>query len=178
MIVRCKDEYSRLLPDSVNPPGDVTRLLTAWAEGDEHAMEQLMPLVYDELHRIARYHWNSQPEGHRLQPTALIHEAFLKQAKFTASEPLAREVMVIEQKKRPGEWQGFLAESLLGASLAGQKKCAAAEPMLLAGFKGMDARKDRIPVAERPAVERSRAWIAGLYQAWGRPAEAAVWMKK
>jgi RNA polymerase sigma-70 factor (ECF subfamily) len=62
----------------MNPPGDVTRLLTAWAEGDEHAMEQLMPLVYDELHRIARYHWSSQPEGHTLQPTALIHEAFLK----------------------------------------------------------------------------------------------------
>lgn len=37
-----------------------------------------MPLVYNELHRIARYHWSSQPRGHTLQPTALIHEAFLK----------------------------------------------------------------------------------------------------
>ena len=62
----------------MNPPGDITRLLTAWTEGNEHAMEQLMPLVYDELHRIARIHWSSQSPGHTLQPTALIHEAFLK----------------------------------------------------------------------------------------------------
>ena len=53
-------------------------MLSAWTEGDPHALEQLMPLVYEELHRIARYHWSSQPEGHTLQPTALIHEAFLK----------------------------------------------------------------------------------------------------
>ncbi|MCX6625780.1 MAG: ECF-type sigma factor [Acidobacteria bacterium] len=56
----------------------MTRLLSAWADGDTHALEQLMPLVYNELHRIARHHWARQPEGHTLQPTALIHEAFLK----------------------------------------------------------------------------------------------------
>ena len=64
----------------MSPPGDVTRLLSAWAEGDPHALEQLMPLVYNELHRIARHHWRSQAQGHTLQPTALIHEAFLKLA--------------------------------------------------------------------------------------------------
>jgi hypothetical protein len=55
----------------MNPPDDITRLLTAWTEGDEHALEELMPMVYAELHRIARYHWSSQPPGHTLQPTAL-----------------------------------------------------------------------------------------------------------
>ncbi len=63
---------------NVTPSGDVTQLLSAWVGGDQQAMEQLMPLVYRELHRIARNHWNRQPEGHTLQPTALIHEAFLK----------------------------------------------------------------------------------------------------
>ena len=62
----------------MNPPGDVTRLLLAWTEGDEHALQELMPLVYEELHRIAVGHWGSQPQGHTLQPTALIHEAFVK----------------------------------------------------------------------------------------------------
>jgi RNA polymerase sigma factor (TIGR02999 family) len=62
----------------MNPPGDITRLLSAWTAGDEQALQQLMPLVYDELRRIARRQFGSQPEGHTLQPTALIHEAFLK----------------------------------------------------------------------------------------------------
>lgn len=60
--------------------GDVTRLLAAWSDGDEKAMDTLMPLVYDELHRIAQYHWSRQPAGYTLQPTDLIHEAFLKLA--------------------------------------------------------------------------------------------------
>lgn len=55
------------------PPGEITCLLSVWAEGDEHALEELMPLVYHELHRIAQYHWSGQPPGHTLQPTALIH---------------------------------------------------------------------------------------------------------
>lgn len=62
----------------MQPSGDITRLLSAWSEGDEHALEELMPLVYGELRRIAQHHWSSQPPGHTLQPTALIHEAFVK----------------------------------------------------------------------------------------------------
>jgi RNA polymerase sigma factor (TIGR02999 family) len=62
----------------MNSPGDVTRLLAAWSEGDQHALEEVMPLVYNELHRIARHQWSRQAPGQTLQPTALIHEAFLK----------------------------------------------------------------------------------------------------
>ena len=53
-------------------------MLAAWTEGDQHALEELMPLVYNELRRIARHHWGRQDQGETLQPTALIHEAFLK----------------------------------------------------------------------------------------------------
>ena len=60
--------------------GDITRLLSAWTDGDQHALDDLMPLVYNELHRIARRHWRNQPKGHTLQPTALIHEVYLKLA--------------------------------------------------------------------------------------------------
>lgn len=58
--------------------GEVTRLLTAWTGGDQCALDELMPLVYSELHRIARRCWGMQPADHTLQPTALIHEAYLK----------------------------------------------------------------------------------------------------
>ena len=59
---------------------DVTKLLDAWSGGDGEALEQLMPLVYEELHRMAKRYMNSQPSGHTLQTTALIHEAYLKLA--------------------------------------------------------------------------------------------------
>ena len=60
------------------PPGDVTRLLAAWSEGDAKALEELIPLVYDELHRLAQMHLARERAGHTLQPTAVVHEAYLK----------------------------------------------------------------------------------------------------
>lgn len=57
---------------------DVTRILSAIDEGDPHAAEQLLPLVYDELRRLAAQHLADEGPGHTLQPTALVHEAYLK----------------------------------------------------------------------------------------------------
>jgi len=102
--------------------------------------------------------------------------AYREQGKFAASEALAREVEV-ERRERPDDWQGFLAESLLGASLAGQKKYAEAEPLLLAGFRGMEARKERIAAPDRYHLERAREWIVELYRGWGKPEEAGAWEK-
>lgn len=58
----------------------VTKLLNDWRNGDEFALERIMPLVYDELRVMAKRYMNSQPSGHTLQTTALIHEAYLKLA--------------------------------------------------------------------------------------------------
>jgi len=60
------------------PPGDVTRLLAAWGRGDTKALEELIPLVYDELHRLAQRYMNQEPPGHTLQTTALVNEAYLR----------------------------------------------------------------------------------------------------
>jgi RNA polymerase sigma factor (TIGR02999 family) len=57
---------------------DITELLEAWGEGDELAFERLVPLVYAELRRMARRHMYRESEGHLLQTTALVHEAYLK----------------------------------------------------------------------------------------------------
>ena len=59
---------------------EVTQLLRAWSEGDQGALQQLMPIVYDELHRLARHYMNEERPGHTLQPTALVHEAYLRLA--------------------------------------------------------------------------------------------------
>ena len=58
--------------------GSVTRLLHHWAGGDEKALGQLLPLVYNELRRVAHHHLQRERAGHSLQSTALVHEAYLR----------------------------------------------------------------------------------------------------
>lgn len=58
--------------------GDVTRLLDAWSQGDSQALDELTPLIEDELRRLARKYMARQTPGHTLQPTALVHEAYLR----------------------------------------------------------------------------------------------------
>jgi RNA polymerase sigma-70 factor (ECF subfamily) len=57
---------------------DVTHLLAQWANGDERALEDLTPLVYKELRRLAASHLRKERKSHTLQPTALVHEAYLR----------------------------------------------------------------------------------------------------
>ena len=59
---------------------DVTQLLLDWSNGDKAALDKLMPLVYDELHRLAHYYMNRERGGHTLQTTAIISEAYLELA--------------------------------------------------------------------------------------------------
>src|SRR5213082_1972487 len=60
------------------PMSDVTRILSAIEQGDPHAAEQLLPLVYDELRRLAADKLASEKPGQTLQATALVHEAYLR----------------------------------------------------------------------------------------------------
>jgi RNA polymerase sigma factor (TIGR02999 family) len=60
------------------PNHDVTHLLARWKDGDEAALEQLVPIVYDELRRLARRQMAGERPGHTLQPTALVNEAYLR----------------------------------------------------------------------------------------------------
>lgn len=57
---------------------DVTQLLVEWGNGDQTALETLIPLVYDELHRVARRYMRRESPGHTLQTSALVNEAFLR----------------------------------------------------------------------------------------------------
>src|ERR1700694_1981348 len=58
--------------------GEVSRLLRAWSEGDQGALERLMPIVYDELRRLARHYMQGERPGHSLQATALVNEAYTR----------------------------------------------------------------------------------------------------
>jgi len=101
--------------------------------------------------------------------------AYELQGKFTESEPLAREAVKMEEAKQPDDWQRFWAESLLGESLAGEKRYAEAEPLLLEGYRGMLARKELTPVPSWRHLDSAHEWIVQLYKAWGKPQKAAEW---
>src|SRR5262249_59406180 len=60
------------------PPNEITQLLLRWSRGDQSALSQLMPVVYDELHKLAHSYLRRERPDHTLQPTALINEAYLR----------------------------------------------------------------------------------------------------
>jgi RNA polymerase sigma factor (TIGR02999 family) len=89
---------------------DVTRLLDAAASGDRQAAEQLLPLVYDELRKLAAGHMANEPPGHTLDATALVHEAYLRLVGdqrfdgrrhfFTAAAEAMRRILIDSARRR------------------------------------------------------------------------------
>ena len=61
---------------------DVSALLRAWSDGDQDALQLLTPIVYEELHRLARHYMRRERSGHSLQATALVNEAFMRLADY------------------------------------------------------------------------------------------------
>lgn len=104
--------------------------------------------------------------------------ADISEGKFVESEPLTREAAEFGKAKQPDDWQRFRAESLLGASLAGEKKYSKAEPLLMEGYKGMLARKDRIDVPDWYHLNLAREWLVRHHQAWGKSEKAVEWTKR
>ena len=66
------------MTDGDSATGAATQLLLAWSGGDREALDEMLPLVYDELHRLAARYLARERPDHTLQPTALVHEAYLR----------------------------------------------------------------------------------------------------
>src|SRR5215470_10199295 len=76
---RAYSEIAQLLPKMAqhsNP--DLTQLLQSWSKGDQQALEDLTPFVYRELHRLAAHYMGGEKQGHTLQTTALVNEAYVR----------------------------------------------------------------------------------------------------
>jgi tetratricopeptide (TPR) repeat protein len=84
--------------------------------------------------------------------------AYISQGKFAEAEPLAHEAVQFERKEQSDSWQRFRAESEMGAVLSEQAKYMEAESLLVEGYRGLNARVDRIPVDERFYVRYAREW--------------------
>jgi tetratricopeptide (TPR) repeat protein len=102
-----------------------------------------------------------------------------RRQKYAEAERLVRDSLAIRQKKEPNAWTTFSARSVLGAALLGQKKYAAAEPLLLKGYAGLKQRQHNIDVAFRTLrLTQALDRLVRLYDAWGKKDEAARWRKE
>lgn len=102
---------------------EVTRLLQSLNDGKPEAVEQLIPLVYSELRRLAAHYLKSERKDHTLQPTALVHEAFLKLVEqetpwqnrshfFAMAANLMRRILVDYARQHKAEKRGGEAEKI------------------------------------------------------------------
>jgi hypothetical protein len=102
----------------------------------------------------------------------------IDQHKYADAEPPLREANAGFVKITPDHRHRFEVESMLGGSLAGQGKYAEAEPLLLEGYNGLVARIKTIPAYDMDSLIDAGDRIVRLYDAWGKPAQAAEWRKK
>jgi RNA polymerase sigma factor (TIGR02999 family) len=148
--------------------GEVTRLLKAMAHGDPQAADSLLPLVYAELHRLAKAYMRRERPDHTLQPTALVHEAFLRLAGAaslsaqdrthflrTASQAMRR-VLVDHARARNAQKRGGALHVTLDEAIAGRT-----EPPI--DMLALDDALDRLGAAEpRWAQVVELRYFAGL----------------
>ena len=142
------------------PPNEITPLLLRWSHGDSAALAQLLPVVYQELRQLAQGYLRREREGHSLQPTALIHEAYLRLIKqdfpewqsrrhfFGVAAQLMRQILVEHARsraagKRGGGGQNFSLDDALTFSDERAAELVALDDALVALAK-FDERKVRI----------------------------------
>jgi tetratricopeptide (TPR) repeat protein len=109
---------------------------------------------------------------------AALGRNLLRQEKWADAETTLRECLAIREKTQPDDWTTFNTMSLLGGALLGQKKYGDAEPLLVKGFEGMKQRAGKIPPQSRSRLTEGIDRLIALYEAQGKPNEAAKWRKQ
>jgi RNA polymerase sigma factor (TIGR02999 family) len=121
------------MPDSGNDAAAITQLLIAWSDGHREALDRLAPAVYEDLRRLAAGYMRREPAGHVLQPTALVHEAYLRLVDqrqvqwrnrahfFGVAAQMMRRILVDQSRRRRAEKRGGGWErvTLTGDAVAG-----------------------------------------------------------
>jgi RNA polymerase sigma factor (TIGR02999 family) len=142
------------------PDTQVTSLLRQWSGGDPRALEELVPIIYKELRRLAHYHLRRERDGHTLQTTALVHEVYLRFCSqdepqwenrahfFAVAARMMRRILVDYSRRRDAEKRGA---DVLHVSLDDALSIPMPEQLDLIGLDGaldqlalFDARKCQV----------------------------------
>jgi len=170
-----EDFESRLRLFEANSPfreywGEINRLQSAGKLADAESLLR---------EQLAMYRLMFDADHPRVAGTlASLTHVMVEADKFTEAEPLARDCVAIRERKLPDHWSTFNAQSLLGGCLLGQEKYEEAEPLLLSSYEGMRQRKDTIPAAGKTRLNEALERLVQLYEAWGKPEQAAEWKQK
>lgn len=104
--------------------GEITQFLKQWSDGDDQALDQLMPLVYEELKKLARHHLRKHRDNLTLQPTAVVNEAYLRLVNqqhvnfqcraqfFGLAAKIIRELLIDEAKRQQRDKRGGNAQRI------------------------------------------------------------------
>lgn len=150
-----------------------TQLLLASAYVLAGKKDQALSAFSEQLAKARKTFPKDSPE---LAKQLAVAGHFLLMAKaFSEAEPLLRESVAIREKQQPEDWSTFNAKALLGAALLGQQKFADAEPLLLAGVKGMQAREKSMPAQALPRLAEGIERLVELYKAQKKDDEAQKW---
>src|SRR2546423_1830935 len=163
---------------STPSPHEITRLLIDWSNGSQEALEDLFPLVYEELRRLAHYYMNRERPGHTLQTTAVVHEAYLRlidqkhvqwqnRAHFFAiAAQMMRRILITHAQshayvKRGG---GALKVSLDEAAILSQERAGEllALDEALTGLTAIDPRRSQVVELRFFGGVRNRETTAGV----------------
>ncbi len=150
------------------------RLLEAYAATADPAnpasLTRFLTLALDHL---ARARANLPPDSPDLAgQLAWVSTVLLRARAWDAAEPLLRECLAIRDKTQPDSWGTFNAKSMLGEALLGQNKLPEAEPLLLAGYHGLQARKASLPPGTLPRIPEALDRLVRLHDARGDSAQA------
>jgi tetratricopeptide (TPR) repeat protein len=113
-----------------------------------------------------------------LAALVVLSEIRLRQRRFSEAGTFVREALEAYRKSMPDSWQGHMCQSLLGASLAGQKKLSEAEPLLISGYAGMLQQKSSIDASNHARLSQAGDRIVRFYKESGREDKAAEWKNK
>ncbi len=169
-----KRREAKLGPDHFNTLLSRSNLAAAYESVGRRADAE--PLRRDTLARRRKL---EKPDSSLLAgDLTLLGVDLLGQSKWSAAEPILRECLAIREKVIPDAWQRFNTMSQLGEALVGQGRYAEAEPLIVGGYEGMKVREFKIPSTSRPRLLEAAKRIVHLYDAWGRPEQAAAWKLK
>jgi non-specific serine/threonine protein kinase/serine/threonine-protein kinase len=110
-----------------------------------------------------------------LETIGALGRVRLEEHEYATVEPLLRDALAANEKSPSDDWRRYHIQALLGGSLAGQKKYAEAEPLMLSGYEGLTKREGTIAADTRSVVREAVDRIVRLYEDWGKPAKAAEW---
>ena len=114
-----------------------------------------------------------------MRSVAILGLLYLNLHRYDQAESLLRSAMKRYEQTDGDSWERYDCQSMLGDSLASQRRFVEAEPLLLSAYEGLKKREAAIPQqTSRPPLERAEEWVVRLYKEWGKPDKAVEWQIK